>query len=77
MSIVEIDDRGRVTIPKDMRVEADRALVIPMGESYMLVPIPRAPIEFETKESTKTAKETAEKRLKAEVRERMARRRQR
>jgi bifunctional DNA-binding transcriptional regulator/antitoxin component of YhaV-PrlF toxin-antitoxin module len=76
MSIVEIDDRGRVTIPKEMRVDADKALVIPMGESYMLVPIPRAPIEFEIKGSTKTAKATAERRLRSEVRGRLARRRQ-
>lgn len=77
MSIVEIDDRGRVTIPKEMRVEADKALVIPLGESYMLVPIPRTPLEFETKESTKTAKEAAEKRIRSELKERLARRRQR
>ena len=76
MSIVEIDDRGRVTIPKEMRVEADRALVIPMGESYMVVPIPKTPIEFGTNVSTKTSKQAAEKKLRTEVRERLARRRQ-
>jgi virulence-associated protein VagC len=37
MSIVEIEGRGRVTIPKEMRLGADRALVIPMGDSYMIV----------------------------------------
>ena len=76
MSIVEIDARGRVTIPKEMRVEADRALVIPMGETYMIVPIPRAPIEFDMKETGRTAKERAEMTLRAEVKERMARRHQ-
>ncbi len=76
MSIVEIDARGRVTIPKEMRVQADKALVIPMGDSYMVIPIPSSPIEFEISKSTRTAKETAEKRLRSEVRERLARRRQ-
>ena len=75
MSIVEIDDRGRVTIPKEMRVEADKALVIPMGDSYMVVPIPKVPIEFDVSESGKSAKERAEKGLAEEARSRALRRR--
>lgn len=34
-------------MPKEMGVEADKALVIPVGDSYMIVPIPRGPIEFD------------------------------
>jgi bifunctional DNA-binding transcriptional regulator/antitoxin component of YhaV-PrlF toxin-antitoxin module len=75
--VVEIDERGRVTIPKAMRAEADRALIIPMGESYLVVPIPKAPVEFEMKETGRSVKEIAEKRMMAEARARMARRRQR
>lgn len=77
MSVVEIDERGRVTIPKEMRVDADRALIISMGETYMVVPIPKSPAEFDLKETGKTAKGVAERRLSAEVRERAARRRRR
>lgn len=77
MSVVEIDERGRVTIPKEMRVEAEKALVIPMGETYMVVPIPKAPAEFDLKVSGKSAKEVAEGRLASEVRERLNRRRDR
>ena len=76
MSIVEIDGRGRVTIPKEMRTEADRVLVIPMGDSYMIIPIPKAPIEFEMKETGKSAKERAERSLAEEIRARALRRRQ-
>jgi len=75
MSIVEIDERGRVTIPKEMRVEAEKALVIPMGQTYMVVPIPMAPAMFNLKVSGKSAKKVAEGRLSTEVRGRMQRRR--
>ena len=74
MSIVEIDERGRVTIPKEMRVDAERAFVIPMGETYMIVPIPKAPIEFEIEATGRTAKERAERKMAAEVRARAKRR---
>ncbi|MDG7008023.1 MAG: hypothetical protein JRN06_07240 [Nitrososphaerota archaeon] len=77
MSIVEIDERGRVTIPKEMRVEAERALVIPMGETYMVVPIPVAPAKLDLKVSGKSAKEVAERRLSSEVRKRSQRRQNR
>jgi virulence-associated protein VagC len=55
MSIVETDGRGRVTIPKEVRLEADRALIIPIGGSYMIVPIPKAPVEFVVKEERSTS----------------------
>ena len=75
MSIVEIDERGRITIPKEMRIEAEKALVISMGDTYMVVPIPKAPSEFNLKVSGKSAKEVAEGRLSSEVRGRAKRRR--
>jgi len=77
MSVVEIDARGRVTIPKEMRMEADRALVIPMGDSYMVIPISRAPVESDTKMTGRSAKERAERKLAEEIRARASRRRQR
>src|SRR5271170_5440152 len=74
MSVVEIDKRGRVTIPKEMRLDADKALLIPLGDSYMLVPIAKAPIEFEMSVSSKDAKRVAERRLASEVKARLRRR---
>ena len=76
MSVVEIDERGRVTIPKEIRVAADKALIIPMGETYMVVPIPKAPLEFDVKDTGVSAKARAERKLSEEVRAR-AKRRQR
>lgn len=74
MSVVEVDERGRFTIPKEMRVDADRALIIPLGGSYMVVPIPKVPLEFDIKDSGASAKAKAEKRLSDEVRAREKRR---
>lgn len=74
MSVADIDDKGRVTIPKGMRVDADRALIIPMGETYMVVPIPKAQLEFEIESSGASAKAKAEQKLSKEVRARAKRR---
>jgi virulence-associated protein VagC len=73
MSLVEVDERGRVTIPKEMRTDAEKVLIIPLGESYMIVPIPKAPAEHRMKVSGKEAKKVAEGRLAAEVKGRARR----
>lgn len=74
VSVVEVDERGRFTIPRGMRVQADRALIIPMGGTYMVVPIPKAPLEFVMGETGPSAKAKAERRLSEEVRARAKRR---
>jgi DNA-binding transcriptional regulator/RsmH inhibitor MraZ len=73
LSIVEIDESGRFTIPKAMRAKAQKALMIPTGLSYLVVPIPGVALEQETKESTRTVKANAERKLKSEVKRRLAR----
>ena len=42
MSVVSVDDRGRVTLPADMRsrIGAKRFIVFIEGESVRLVPLP-------------------------------------
>ncbi|MDK2383913.1 MAG: hypothetical protein QI199_03765 [Candidatus Korarchaeota archaeon] len=42
MSIVELDEKGRITIPKRMRgsLEEERVLLISLGNRIEIVPIP-------------------------------------
>ena len=41
MSVVSIDERGRITLPKGIREMGDRAVVISAGSFAVVIPIPR------------------------------------
>jgi len=69
VSVVNIDERGRLTLPKETGVRKTRAVVIPAGSFIVIVPLPSKPSEY-AKDRLKTEKERKE--LKREV-ERIAR----
>jgi len=43
MSVVEIDERGRVTIPKKIGLKKSRAIVIPAASFFITIPLPESP----------------------------------
>jgi hypothetical protein len=43
MSMVEIDERGRMTIPRKMGIQKTRAIVIPAGTFFITIPLPKNP----------------------------------
>lgn len=40
MSILHIDERGRITLPREVRGKGGRVVVIPAGSFAVLIPIP-------------------------------------
>lgn len=45
MSVVKIDGKGRMTIPKAFGLKETRAIIIPAGSFLVVVPIPKKPLE--------------------------------
>ena len=46
MSVVELDDKGRITIPKRMRRALGRkVLLIDVGDRIEIIPVPEDPFE--------------------------------
>ncbi|MCD6244518.1 MAG: division/cell wall cluster transcriptional repressor MraZ [Candidatus Korarchaeota archaeon] len=47
MSIVELDDKGRITIPKRMRriLGGRKVLLIDLGDRIEIIPVPEDPFE--------------------------------
>jgi bifunctional DNA-binding transcriptional regulator/antitoxin component of YhaV-PrlF toxin-antitoxin module len=45
MSVVKIDGKGRMTIPKALGLKETRAIIIPAGSFFVVVPIPKKPLE--------------------------------
>ena len=43
MSVVEIDERGRMTVPKKLGLRKSRAIIIPAGSFFVTIPLPKDP----------------------------------
>jgi hypothetical protein len=46
MSVVEVDERGRMTIPRELGLRNIRAVVIPAGAFFVVVPIEGDPYDL-------------------------------
>jgi len=42
MTVVSVDDRGRITIPKEMGIRNTRAIIIPAGSFLVTIPLPES-----------------------------------
>jgi bifunctional DNA-binding transcriptional regulator/antitoxin component of YhaV-PrlF toxin-antitoxin module len=65
MPLVEIDERGRMTIPKKIGIKKSRAIVIPAGSFFITIPLSKAP-EKEAEKWLPTDKERKELKVEAE-----------
>ena len=76
MSLLELDKKGRVTVPKEYRRELGldgKILVINAGDHLKLIPIPKDPIQalrgaFTTKKPFKQLRKQAEAEAEKEIR---------
>ena len=46
MAVVNIDSRGRLTIPRKMKVKSTKAIIIPAGSFFIIIPIPPEPVKY-------------------------------
>ena len=46
MSVVEVDDRGRFTIPKEIGLRGSKVIVISAGTFFVVVPLQGDPYEY-------------------------------
>ncbi|HLB99898.1 MAG TPA: VapB-type antitoxin [Candidatus Bathyarchaeia archaeon] len=81
MSVVEIDERGRMTIPKKIGLRKSRVLIIPAGTFFVTIPLPKSPEKdaknwLVTEKERKELKIQAEKAAKADAANRARRRKQ-
>lgn len=81
MSVVEIDERGRMTLPKKIGLRKSRVLIIPAGTFFVTIPLPKIPQKeaekwLDTKKERKELKQQAEKAARADAVARAKRRKQ-
>ncbi|MEM2208990.1 MAG: VapB-type antitoxin [Nitrososphaerota archaeon] len=81
MAIVKIDERRRITIPKEIGVKGEKAVIIPAGTFFITIPLPIKPHEYasswlSSKHERKELKELAEKLASEDAIKRARRRKQ-
>jgi len=79
MTLVTVDDRGRMTIPKEMSVKKTRAVIIPAGSFLIVIPLPAKPEAvasswLPTERSRRELKESAEEAAREDALKRADRR---
>jgi len=65
--LVKIDSQRRIYIPKELPFQADRAIIVPYGASFLLIPIPEKIIEIDVEASIQELKKRAEEKAKEEA----------
>jgi len=80
-AIVKVDERGRMTIPKELGIRETKAIIIPAGSFFVAIPLPKKPHEnakdwLPTSKSRKELKILAEKAAREEAVKRAKRRKQ-
>ncbi|MCD6466128.1 VapB-type antitoxin [Candidatus Bathyarchaeota archaeon] len=81
MTIVKVDERGRMTIPKELGVRDTRVVIIPTGSFFVVIPLPTKLHKYAgswlpSKHRKKELKELAEKSAFKDAAERARRRKQ-
>ncbi|MGC8849721.1 MAG: hypothetical protein ACP5QI_04525 [Candidatus Bathyarchaeia archaeon] len=75
MVIAKLDAQRRLYIPKGVKFEGEKAIILPYGTSYLLIPVPRNIFEIEVEASPRELKAKAEEKAREEALERARRRR--
>ncbi|MEM2889589.1 MAG: hypothetical protein QXR42_09000, partial [Candidatus Bathyarchaeia archaeon] len=61
MTVVSVDAQRRIYIPKEFSFDETKVLIIPQGDSYILIPVPQKIEEIDIEESTQELRKKAEK----------------
>ncbi len=66
MSVVDVDERGRFTIPREIGVRGAKVVVISAGTFFLVIPIKGSPYDYakdwlKTGEAVQNLKHSAEK----------------
>ncbi|MEM2513570.1 MAG: VapB-type antitoxin [Candidatus Bathyarchaeia archaeon] len=81
MAIVKVDERGRITIPKEFGIRKTKTIIMPAGSFFVIIPLPKIPCEeaegwLVTEKGRKELKILAERMASEDAVKRAKRRRQ-
>ncbi len=68
-TIVTVDPQRRICLPKELGFDAEKVIIIPRGENYLMIPVPKKNTPIDTDLSTNELRKRAEERAKGETRD--------
>ncbi|MDG6982927.1 MAG: hypothetical protein JRM74_05675 [Nitrososphaerota archaeon] len=74
MAVVKVDAHRRIYVPKEMDIEAEKVIIVKQGAAFLLIPVPRRPIEIDVKEGVPELKARADAAARADAMGRAKRR---
>lgn len=75
MAVVKMDSHRRIYVPREMAFDADAVIMLQQGRTYLVIPVPREPIEIDVEEGTPELKSKAESMARSDAIARNRRRR--
>jgi len=72
--ILKIDSRRRIYLPKSIKLETNEVILVPMGSSYLLIPVPKGVVEIDIDMERESLKKIAEHKAKIDALRRLHRR---
>lgn len=72
--MVKVDANRRIYVPKEMDIEADKVVIVRQGAAFLMIPVPKKPIEIDVNKGVQELKDRAEALAKADALERAKRR---
>jgi len=72
--LLKVDARRRIYLPKSVRLESDEVILIPMGSSYLLIPVPKNIIEIDIDIERESLRRIAEHKARIDALQRLHRR---
>jgi virulence-associated protein VagC len=69
MSIVTIDAQRRIYLPKELDFKAKKAIIVPRGETYVIIPVPDEVTPIDVDATIGELKQKAETKARRESRD--------
>lgn len=69
MTIVSIDPQRRIYLPKELGFKAKKAIIVPRGETYVIIPVPEDVTPIDVDKTIDELKLRAEEKARKEARD--------
>ena len=69
MAIVSVDAQRRIYLPKELDFKAKKAIILPRGETYLIIPVPDDITPIDVDATIEELKHRGEERARKEARD--------
>jgi len=67
MAIVSVDTQRRIYLPKELDFKAKKAIILPRGETYVIIPVPDTVTPIDVDATIEELKQKADEKARKEA----------